>query len=71
VRVLRIDKGLSTKELARITKVDERALLRLEHGDSLPTENSYTLNAVLVTLECNKKQKRAIKSFVRDYKVIE
>jgi len=71
IRLLRINKGMDIDEFSRAVGVDKRALLRLECGDSLPTENSYTLNEVLNVLECSKKQRRVIKEFVRWYKAME
>lgn len=62
---------MDVDELSRKTKVDKRALMRLEVGDSLPTDNSYTLNKVMEVLEMNRKKRMAVKAFAKAYKDLE
>lgn len=71
VREKRTQKMMWLDDLSRETKTDKRALARLEAGDSLPTENSWTFRHIFEVLEFTKEEKQVTSEFIKAVKDLE
>ena len=70
-RAKRCELGLDIRDVASITQIDRRALARLEAGDSMPNENSYTIKTLCRVLKFDEKEIKKIGLYIQTYKDIE
>ena len=70
-RAKRCELGLDMNDVAKITQIDRRALARLEAGDSMPNENSYTIKTLCKVLKFSEEEIKQIALYIQTYKDIE
>lgn len=63
-RLWRIRKSLSVEDVAKILKWDKRQIMRIEHGDSLPSTNSYYISEMLKLYEFSEEEEIKIKYWI-------
>lgn len=61
LRLWRIRRGLSIDDVASILKGDKRSISRIEHGDSLPSSNSYYISEMLKLYDFTEEEEIKIK----------
>ena len=64
IRLKRLKKNINILELAKKIKMGDRAIARIEAGDSLPSFNSYTIENLSNFLEFNNNEKKIIKKYI-------
>lgn len=71
VRYKRLHMEIDIKQLAKLVRVDERALARLESWDALPTFDSWTIQHIMDTLNFTDEEKTMTKIYIDNMKWME
>jgi len=71
VRYKRVRKNIDIDELARMMKIEKRALCRLESWDALPTFDSWTIQHLIIALDFTKEEIENTKKYIDNMKRLE
>lgn len=64
LRTKRTNKNIMIEDLAKMIKIERRTLSRIESGDTLPTNNSYTINHLIDVLWFTEEEKNITNKYI-------